>query len=167
MFYVQRMQDAVTSAGRFRVFVGVHHFLSLPIVAALFLTEHARHDVLCVRNAPEKCLGLPSSTGMGMANSYIQVSIAGQQRKTSVKRGTGAIIFRDWRGVRLGASARRCFIRTPESSPLHHIPVNPTFNEQMEFTVLDHKNFRIQEEFVIVEAFYPGTQTASEHLVCK
>lgn len=117
MLYVQRMQDIVTSAGRFRVFVGVHHFPSLPIVAALFLTKHARHDVLCVRNTPEKCRGLPSSTGMGMANSYIQVSIAGQQRKTSVKRGTGAIIFRDSRGVRLGASARRSFFRTPDSLP--------------------------------------------------
>ena len=45
----------------------------------------------CAYETPETCLGLPSSTGMGMANSFIQVSIAGQTRKTAVKRGTGTV----------------------------------------------------------------------------
>ena len=59
--------------------------------------------------------------------------------------------------------------RSPVSGLLPHAPtyydslllsVNPMFNEQMTFRVLDHTNYRLQDETLVVEAFSPGVLSA-------
>jgi len=126
-----------------------------------FLTFYFAHG------SQDNCRGLPNSTGMGMANSYVRVSIAGQQRKTAVKRGTGTICIciqpnldRSQDVPCFSLSSFRSSSQTPTYYDSLLLSVNPIFNEQMAFRVLDHTNYRLHQEVLVVEAFFPGVLSA-------